>query len=919
MRYTFAELLEDKKLRTSVAKLAEKKELDFEDGNGVFDLDFRGQTLRINNRSTYDKLFELGGEKLLKKLLKAENTCLSTDRNAANQGACAVRGAENYFLLLNAGATKAFSSILNGIAAWAKMDKHFDLELVCVSTAGDEEEEESSDLMSDWEAPKGLRWFHNGEDCSGLFMNMARNSVLSETDGKPVFVDADTGREIHLYTFGWEGNMVTCEPLRAEEDAPIVGYRYQAEEGGKWGFISTSLACVMAPQYDEMVVTEQYVAAWTKQDEDKVTLTLSVFVEQEETGLQEHWLTYWAPTFENVPEYYTPLHDAVLEEQELEDGRKARLYIPGQRVPFGLFSCSSAARLEMRGVRYEKGFITGEKAEWKVPARGLSLEKCLQLEKEPDAEVQIAECVVEPEWSEIGTYIIRRDGYYALANVDISGEPEVKHLSTPLAYTKMSHPQNWRNDWVMVERFGKKGIYNWLKEEFVVPCEYEKISVVGEEYVLVRHGKERKLNSYGRWVEETKLACPKCKAELVQGALYCHMCGMSLTEPEKKAESKQEGKEAPQSALTQEAPKAEMKSEPEIEVKPEPIKEEPKPVEPPKPVFKPSAEVPTAENFKETYREWGRRSHVRKEYNNPNRGTLDVCTWRNGIDMDDTDPMHFLYGNLEIRRKQSDYAVNWLQGMKAYALVKDGLVYEKDGVIWFLHVSGEKQKLGEQKGVLFIDAASDNSVQVSYVKRFWQTAYDQHRDEVGYTYEATYNVYDVDIGTVTLLLPASADAEVPARVPTSKNFYQEFSVLGRGSQVSYGRLIIIVKSDGDPIPGDHSPEQYIYEKLSIEDKKAKEVVDGLKNLSAYALSDDGIFFAKNDEIWYWTTDGKRRKLGAQKNVIKITNQGGGKLMVEYVESYHQTNWCEDMDSEQFVFPVCFDGYDVNTKKIVLNY
>jgi hypothetical protein len=324
--------------------------------------------------------------------------------------------------------------------------------------------------------------------------------------------------------------MVTCEPLQAEEDAPIMGYRYQAEEGGKWGFISNSLSCVTGPQYDEMIATEKYVAAWTKQDEDMVTLTLSVCVEQEETGLQEHWLTTWAPTFENVPEYYTPLYYAVLEEQELEDGRKARLYIPSSGVPFGLFSCSSAARPEIQGVRYEKGFVSGEKAEWKVPARGLSLEKCLQLEKDPDANLQLTEWVVEPAWNEIGTYIIRRDGYYALANVDVSGAPEIRHLSTPLAYTKMSHPQNWRDDWIMVERFGKKGIYNWHTETFIAACEYESIRRSANFFRLVRRGKERNMWSDGQWWSEENRRCPKCGTALVKNALYCHMCGAAAEE-----------------------------------------------------------------------------------------------------------------------------------------------------------------------------------------------------------------------------------------------------------------------------------------------------------------------------------------------------------------------------------------------------
>ena len=132
-------------------------------------------------------------------------------------------------------------------------------------------------------------------------------------------------------------------------------------------------------------------------------------------------------------------------------------------------------------------------------------------------------------------------------------------------------------------------------------------------------------------------------------------------------------------------------------------------------------------------------------------------------------------------------------------------------------------------------------------------------------------------------------------------------------------MIIIVKSDGEPIPGDHSPEKYMYNTVSIKEKETFKVVTGLKDLSAYALGDNGIFYAKNDEIWYLTTDGNQRKLGAQKNVIKLTDLGDGKLVVESVESYRQTNWCEDMDSERYYYPVCFDGYDVNTKKIVLNY
>ena len=918
MRYTFAELLEDKKLRASVAKLAEKKELDFEDGNGVFNLDFRGQTLRINNRCTYDKLFELGGEKLLKKLLKAENTCLSADRNAANQGACAVRGTENYFLLLNAGATKAFSSILNGIAVWAKMDKHFDLDLVYLSTAESEEDEDSSDSMCDWEEPKELRWFHNGEECSGLFMNIARNAVLSEKDGRPIFLDAETGREIFISMGLHASGMTACEPLRAEdeENAPVMGYKYQTEEGGKWGFLSTSLACIMEPQYDEIIATEQYVAAWTKQAEDMVTLTLSVCVEQEETGLQEYWLTYWAPTFENVPEYYTPLYYAALQQQELEDGRKAQLYLPSQGVPFGLFSCGSTVRPEVQGVRYEKGFVTGEKAEWKVPARGLSLEKCLQLEKEPDANLQLTECVVEPAWNEIGTYIICKDGYYALANVDISGEPKVKHLSTPLAYTKMAHPENWRNDWVLLERFGKKGIYNWLKEEFVVSCEYEKISVVGEEYVLVRHGKERKLNKQGRWVEEAKPACPKCKAELAQGALFCHMCGLSLTEPEKKVEPKQDAQPAP----LQETPKAEVKPEPKpeskVEVKPEPVKEAPKPVEKPKIL----PEVPTLENFKEKFSEEGTHSRMRKVNGKPDKGELEVCTKWDDTPEEDTDPEHFLYANLKICSKTTG-TVGYLWGIKAYALTKDGIVYAKDTGIWFMHISGERRMLGEQKNVLSITVKDAGQIEVEYVKQYFKWRSNEHRDECNYMYEAWYDLYDVTIGTVTLSL-AEPKKEEPAKptiqVPTKGNFKDHYMDMGRGSHVFNGRLKVTTRWN-DKDYDDTDPEHFLYGDQTIyhyENKRRGNAVGDLSHLAAYALGENGIFYAKNNEIWYWAEGANPRKLGEQKNVIRLTDEGNGKLTVEYV--INLSGGCAEYKDGDY-YEEWYNVYDVNTQKITLKY
>lgn len=731
MRYTLKELLEDKKLRAAVAEQAYEKKLDFEDGNGVFALDFRGQSLRLNHRQVYDTLCKLGGEKLLKKLMKGEKSCLTDDPTAARHGVCSIAGTEKYFLLTNAGASKVFASILNGIAGWAKMDKSFDMELVCVNDDMVEEDADTdeTDAFDAFVFEEGNGWLCQGQEFTNNNLDAVRNGVLSYVDGKPVFVDAETGNPIYIMQLMLQGEMVSCEALYEmdNEFGPVVGYKYRLEHGGKWGFISPRLVRVTMPVYDEIVAAGTMVAAWTEVEDEDIDLTLSLPAEQKETGVQDIWLLQSGPKFCKVNKLYTPLNSMVLEEKGLEDGSRFYLYQPSTELRFGLFQkCRDYQPGEIHTVRYQKGFVSGPDFEESVPAKALTLEKCLQLLGEPSEDLYLSACVVEPGGNGVGTYIIRKDGYWALADVDVNKAPKVRHLSTPLAYTNMKQPENWPAQLVLLERFGKKGIYHWMREKFIASCEYEKIVMERGVFHLTRHGKTRRMWPSGNWLEETLPQCPKCNTELVKGALYCHMCGVSLTEPEKK----------------------EQTPEPKPEPVPEPIQESPKPVEKPKPVEPPKAmiKVPTKHNFKDNYIRQGRSSHV-------SHGCLTVYTQYNEKREEETHPEYYLYG--------------------------------------------------------------DESI-----------------------------------------------------------YYYENNCIGK-------------------------------------------VVEGLNNLAAYALGDEGIFYAKNNEIWYLTTDGSRCKLGEQKNIIGLTDEGNGKLTVEYVESYRQTvfNRYEDRD----YYEVWYDEYDVNTKKITLNY
>jgi len=55
-------------------------------------------------------------------------------------------------------------------------------------------------------------------------------------------------------------------------------------------------------------------------------------------------------------------------------------------------------------------------------------------------------------------------------------------------------------------------------------------------------------------------------------------------------------------------------------------------------------------------------------------------------------------------------------------------------------------------------------------------------------------------------------------------------------------------------------------------------------LAAYALAKDGIFYAKDNKIWFKNIYGETKLLAEQRNVRTITDKGNGTLTVEYVKN-----------------------------------
>lgn len=242
--------------------------------------------------------------------------------------------------------------------------------------------------------------------------------------------------------------------------------------------------------------------------------------------------------------------------------------------------------------------------------------------------------------------------------------------------------------------------------------------------------------------------CSACGAELAAGAKFCHMCGAAVGAEAPNAEPKRRGR----------PPKARVEAEP------------PKPAEkaPTRPASSPAAfdtrlpgeeaaepsgpslPVPNAKNFGALFFVRGSQSKACQTFDG--KWQLEVQRRFNDDYAEDTDPEHFLYGSFDIEDKKSGQVVHGLSGLQAYALSGRGIYYaKKEGYLCFMDSSGTVRQLGLQNEPVISVYVENGETALAtvcfvYVKGYSQTAWNEHRDECGYMFEAWYDVYDLDVG-----------------------------------------------------------------------------------------------------------------------------------------------------------------------------
>jgi len=699
MHYFIKDILNNKKIRSALAK----HPFTFEDEYGVFPLDFRKDSIRINHRRTFNILYRLGGDGLMEKILKADNTCLTTVKG---NGTSPIEGTDRYFLKTNAIASTALSSILCGIVAWGEMAEEegidFDPSIIRCTLTDEEYEtifyplEPVSDPLHDGpgsEAPEA-------EPAAEEIPMGIDGSIILKDDLYAIY-DNEANTIVSLpFTDGTAGSlhtMAVCEPV--DPQRPELGRKYKLQaDDKKWGWLHPEFVQVFGPCFDKFDCL--------KEDNDVDLLAW----EQGEGLHSVHTLwSYCAGLMSRMEQL--PMHTTKREFNEGgfmlfaadhpvyrfkkkidENGTLCILISSGYTPDFPLW-CEEYWEISDEGASARYDVWTGEKF-FSHAGRSYGFGGHTEIDFMHDMIRRDADycskgiCYLEKKGdTHFSLHAVSRKNEphaFALGLEVLKGTESRLQVLTPFVFTELSNSKIVLQEEGATVRIcgkvlGRNGVLhvacNYEKQSaavtYPVPFEYESVLITDTGITLRKEGLVGEMNLDGKWTKP--LHDPRAAAE----------------------ETKQVSCPA----------------------------------------------VPNARNFKEYFSEYGgkgRHSQVRM-------GTLDVEVRFEDQYADDIDPEHFLYGDFDIEYNNAHggKAVEGLQRLKAYALTDDGIIYASGNAIWY-RTEGGTVLLGLQEKVLSLEVYR-NTLTVAYCGGYVQEASNEHRDLSGYMYEGWYDVYKVDV------------------------------------------------------------------------------------------------------------------------------------------------------------------------------
>ncbi len=477
MRYTVNELIDDKELRNELTGGT----FSFEDRDGAFlQVDFGNESMRKNHIAVFEELYTIGGAELFDKLIATGNTCLTTDPNAAKVGVQPVKCADGYYLKTNASFAVAFSSILNGLAGLGDEDRF--------SFGADDSDDPNVFFAYEQFGYSNISFVDNlcsveeNEDGSFVVVNPdteEKISFLIKTEEDELRIDKFYAiKKLYLFDLSVEDD--------SETDVPVA-YKYKLSEDGKWGYFNGEVSQMTPPMFNNVVLTyhngKYHIIA-----EEEYGFQYKVYTDLYERGFGfDNPLVINTSRFFFVDANHRPGGVSYVESFVDADGNGVILYFPnpadsdglvllnGNGVSFDDYKYPYGKEPSIVKITDSELFLTGSDTLSKIPVsdRKFFAKDCYNLYFGKKDEFEF---VRQLSW---GTnYIVHKDGYYAVASYRSANSYdgvglEFNCLLTPFAFTNIKKTNNDR--YIIVDRFGKKGVFSLESNAYVIPCDYDTI------------------------------------------------------------------------------------------------------------------------------------------------------------------------------------------------------------------------------------------------------------------------------------------------------------------------------------------------------------------------------------------------------------------------------------------------------------
>ena len=486
MRYTVEELINDKELRKEVADGG----FGFADRDGEFSaVDFENGSMRQNHISVFEELYAIGGDELFEKLIAQGNTCLTKDPNAAKVGVIPVSGAEGYYLKTNASFAAAFSSILSGLAGLEDDDRF--------SFGTDEEDDPNTFSVCEEFNYSNIPFI---DDLCEIAMISDGSCIVKNPDTDELIsflIKSDDG-ELRIDKF-YKIERVTLPDFQERDDMPFA-YKYKLDEYGYWGYFNGTLSQITPPMFEEITLTcyngNFHLLAWISEGDlyKLYTDTLQNFLYDNAIELNTSLSFY-------VEEALCPTSSSYIDSYADFDGNGVILYVPEKinkrgkvflngngksfdNYKYMFLNKPDSVHIEVR-VFDHTCLLKGTGTDVAIPVRlsDLYAKDCYHLYFGEKTDCT-ASCNLYKNY-----YAVCKDGYMAIAEYKSGGEDYgvgmvFARLLTPFAFTGIESC----DDYCIVDRFGKKGVFSFYARSYVVPCEYESIRKTDENTFVVRKG-----------------------------------------------------------------------------------------------------------------------------------------------------------------------------------------------------------------------------------------------------------------------------------------------------------------------------------------------------------------------------------------------------------------------------------------------